>query len=614
MKKIIEKIRYHFDRFLAKGTIALVISLFLLMFLIVIVLGGLLYLINPQIVFGSLLWSIFMQTLDPGNLSGETGDLIYMLMMTLATLAGIFIMSMFISIILNGFQTRLETLSRGRSKVIEAEHTLILGWNDNIFVILHELIEANRSVKKPVIVILSDKDTVEMNEQIRDAISSMYNTRIICRTGSIYKLDDLAMCSVEKARSIIILEDDLNAIKALLVLSHSPFYEKQHGHVTVLMNDEDNIEVAKTIGKEKLEVLYLRTAITRIIAQTCLQTGLSQVYNNLFEFQGDEIYFYTDNRIEGKTFAQSQFMFEKSCVIGLYRHGKTMIRPSGETLIESDDQLILIAGDDNQILISDTSVTIDPDLINHRPHRHNIQKEIISIIGYNNKTGEVLKEFDHYLEQGSIVNLLVGSNTHAQQLTHLNEQLKHIKLNVTNGITFNRLMLEKFLDKECRRVIIFANDGFTNGEKDSQTLLTLLHLREMEEANRINLNIISEIADVKNAAIIDLAKSDDFIISELVASKMMSQISENRHLLPVFDDLLSVQGSEIYLKPARDYVKTGVAIDFYTLVAAANEKGEIAIGYQINQKAHVSKLMLNPLKTEIFTLTDADMVIVIAED
>jgi hypothetical protein len=136
----------------------------------------------------------------------------------------------------------------------------------------------------------------------------------------------------------------------------------------------------------------------------------------------------------------------------------------------------------------------------------------------------------------------------------------------------------------------------------------------MEEAAHINLNIISEIADVKNAEIIDLAKSDDFIISELVASKMVSQISENRHLLPVFEDLLSIQGSEIYLKPARDYVKTGVVLDFYTLVAAASEKDEIAIGYQINHKAHLSKLILNPLKSETFTLTDADMIVVIAED
>jgi hypothetical protein len=95
---------------------------------------------------------------------------------------------------------------------------------------------------------------------------------------------------------------------------------------------------------------------------------------------------------------------------------------------------------------------------------------------------------------------------------------------------------------------------------------------------------------------------------------MVSQISENRHLLPVFEDLLSIQGSEIYLKPARDYVKTGVGLDFYTLVAAASEKDEIAIGYQINHKAHLSKLILNPLKSETFTLTDADMIVVIAED
>ena len=63
------------------------------------------------------------------------------------------------------------------------------------------------------------------------------------------------------------------------------------------MYDNLNISVAKNIGKDRLEVIYLRSAITRIIAQTCLQPGLSYVYNELLEFRGDEIYFFKDEKI-----------------------------------------------------------------------------------------------------------------------------------------------------------------------------------------------------------------------------------------------------------------------------------------------------------------------------
>jgi len=125
MKHIREKLKYHFDRFLSKGSIALIISLFIILFVIVLLISLILYLVNPDIAFGSLIWKSLMMTLDAGNLDGTSGSTFYMIMMTLATIVGIFITSVFIGLILNGFQTKLESLSKGRSKVIENNHTLI---------------------------------------------------------------------------------------------------------------------------------------------------------------------------------------------------------------------------------------------------------------------------------------------------------------------------------------------------------------------------------------------------------------------------------------------------------------------------------------------------------
>lgn len=612
MKKIIEKLRYQFDQFLAKGTGALVVSLFLIMFLITLIIGTILYLIDPQLQLPSLIWTILMQTLDAGNLSDVSGSPIYMAMMTLATLVGIFITSLFISIILNGFQERLEVLSRGRSKVIEKKHTLILGWNDNIFVIIKELIEANRSVRRPAIVILSDHDSVTMNQQIRDNIPKSYNTRIICRTGSIYKKTDLQMCNIADAKSIIILENDLNIIKALLVISDTDFYLNSNGHITVLMSDKSNIAVAKTIAKDRLAVIYLNTAITRIITQTCLQSGLSQVYNELFDFEGDEIYFYQDKRLTGLRFDEAILSFDKSAVFGVFRDGQTYIRPAFDWVLSDQDQLILIASDDNQIEFTASKPLIDQSIINLSPHQSSIHHEIISMIGFNFKTIDVIEEFANYLKPGSMINILVSDQQYANQLPK--RISVDIDINVTIGETFARETLEQFLVPQSKRVIIFANNDLPNADKDAQTLLTLLHLRALEEERHMNLNVISEIADVNDSDIIDLAKSDDFIISELTASKVMAQVSENAHLLPIFDDLLSTEGSEIYLKPAQDYVKIGVEVDFYTIAKAAMVKDEIAIAYQLNHQQHHANLVINPDKRQKLIFKEGDKIVVIAQD
>lgn len=99
---------------------------------------------------------------------------------------------------------------------------------------------------------------------------------------------------------------------------------------------------------------------------------------------------------------------------------------------------------------------------------------------------------------------------------------------------------------------------------------------------------------------------------------MLSQLSENKELKAVFDDLFDADGSEIYVKPAIDYVKPGTAVNFYTLCESAAQKGEIAIGYRMNEFSHnVDKaygVVVNPKKSDMVTFTDKDKLIVIAED
>jgi len=85
-----------------------------------------------------------------------------------------------------------------------------------------------------------------------------------------------------------------------------------------------------------------------------------------------------------------------------------------------------------------------------------------------------------------------------------------------------------------------------------------------------------------------------------------------------FADIFDAEGSEIYLKPASDYVKTGQALSFWNVVEAARQRGEIAIGYRLAARAgDASKdfgVSVNPPKSTIVSFSPEDRVIVIAED
>jgi hypothetical protein len=85
----------------------------------------------------------------------------------------------------------------------------------------------------------------------------------------------------------------------------------------------------------------------------------------------------------------------------------------------------------------------------------------------------------------------------------------------------------------------------------------------------------------------------------------------------VFTDLFDADGSEIYLKPASDYVLPGQRVNFYTVVEAARRRGEVAIGYRQHGNAgnpgKAYGVVVNPTKSEPVTFTAHDRVIVLAE-
>ena len=90
--------------------------------------------------------------------------------------------------------------------------------------------------------------------------------------------------------------------------------------------------------------------ISRIIAQTCRQSGLSIVYTELLDFGGDEIYFHAEPALVGKSFGEALLAFEESAVMGLHRTGSApQLNPPIDTRIEAGDRLIIISEDDDTI-------------------------------------------------------------------------------------------------------------------------------------------------------------------------------------------------------------------------------------------------------------------------
>ena len=150
-----EWFRYHFENKLSSGPMAVIRWLGIASIVSVALLGLVIWIMEiSNLGFVEGTWQSLLATLDPGTM-GNDKEWEFRIVRFIATLIGIFIISILIGSITSGINQKIEQLKRGHSRVLDSDHTLILGWSGMVFTILSEIIEANSNKKNQCIVILS---------------------------------------------------------------------------------------------------------------------------------------------------------------------------------------------------------------------------------------------------------------------------------------------------------------------------------------------------------------------------------------------------------------------------------------------------------------------------
>ncbi|MGI8648908.1 MAG: hypothetical protein ACR2KW_00800 [Rubrobacter sp.] len=127
-----ERARYVFDNTVSRGPLALVECLFLVTTAMVLLGTLFVYLLGlaPAVDgrrpgFTETLWLDLMRTIDPGNIGGDAGGWPYLLTMLVITAGGILIFTTLIGVVNQGITDKVSDLRKGRSFVVERDHTVI---------------------------------------------------------------------------------------------------------------------------------------------------------------------------------------------------------------------------------------------------------------------------------------------------------------------------------------------------------------------------------------------------------------------------------------------------------------------------------------------------------
>ncbi len=640
------RIKYLFYKQFTKGSIRLYIWLTILSLVPILIISFILFVsaifnpeLNPVGNDNSFLQTFFSQllaALDPGNFlmfdlvaeSQSTISLLFIICSLLSLFSGLMVVATLIGIVSSSIENVMLSFKKGNTTVVEKDHMIILGWNDQIFSIISELEKAHENASKKCIVILSSHEPDFMKDELENKIN-LKNIDIVYRSGNILDIYDLKKIGIQDSKSIIILTDsqdrDSQAFKISLAinkLTSGDFVFKDNFSVVVAMENEENIQLLRQISKNTITAFNIHLLQSRIIAQCCRQSGLSLVYNDLLDFDGDEIYFYkidsTNNKAHnyfiGKSFYEISGILNNAILIGVYINNKCVIHPEINYRIKDGDELILIQDDDDDpVIIND--IIYQKDLVNLNLNPNETSQNIL-IINWNEDGFHLIHDLKQYLTVDSNVDIIVDSDNNFEEKLITNNELFRKVIKTDN---LNQQFLRSLDISQYNSIVLLSDTTGANRSasvaSDAKSIITLLQLRIILDELKCEIPIISQIQNPTTRDLIENAASSDVIVSNQLVGNYTCQLAENARLKLLFDEILQPDGSEFYMRDVKYYIKLNEEVNFYTLSKVANEKSEIAIGYRIKKEEKLSHhgIYINPDKTDLIKFSIGDQIIVLAE-
>ena len=438
---MIKFLKYKFDQSLEKSFFNLALFLFIVSIIGIVIFSLIFYLlfligiISVDGAFGKFFWQTFTYFIDVGTISGESygentsADAIYKI---LITIFGIIIFSSFIGIISQALSNRIEELREGKGYISEKNHTIIFNFTKKTIPLLTELFKSYENEKK-TIVLLSEEETKNVSVKIESAINIPKNINLICRKGYGWQKKIPSLLDFKGASNFIILKPDINneflsendcdneVGKTFTSLITSNDYQQTGGNIVSefssrqkqilyeIFNLENINNVINSTKNNKHYPVFVESEDIRakIISQAVFNPDIVEIYDELFSFEGSEIYFINTknlrpdiksklNKLNNKTIYEINAIFDHIICLGTYiAKDQNSIKDRDEIVFDPEilwvdlipddkidfdkiDGLIFIANDKKNIF----------DEINHCDDR----KDEIKIINPN------LDEFDHKIK------------------------------------------------------------------------------------------------------------------------------------------------------------------------------------------------------------------------
>jgi voltage-gated potassium channel Kch len=617
------RIRYHFDNLLSRGTWGVLLWLLAITLLVVLV-GSLLLVAFGQRLGGSAddsfledFWQSAMRTLDPGTMADDVGWGARLVALVV-TLFGVLIAGALIGIIVTAVEQSVERMQRGRSTVVESDHIVILGASSRLTVIVRQLALAGKTRRRNAIVVLANREPAELHQQIRSSGVDLHGSRLVFRWGDPSKTADLALLAIGRARTVMVLADDdasndAAVVKAVLSAGAVLGGFDRIPIVAEMGDPQTGDSLRRSCGGLVTPLVPMRV-IASITAYTLRRPGLSQVIQEIVDFRGADLYIRELGELDSSRFGDTVARYQKTRPIGrMAADGTIELTPDPDTVLGVGDRLIVLAENDRPPTPAHRPVdTSERAAVETGPaRRSDPHVEHMVILGWNSLGERLVEQLDSTVAPGSSVQIvydprfLSGGDVELGTIGGLDVTITaHRSKTLSLGDEIRRPVLTSI-------VLLGYRTGLSPEDADGRTLLTLMMLqRELGEFEGVAPRVVVELFDADNVELASTSGADDFVVSDAIASRLMTQLAEQPARRAVLESLYAEEGPSFDL---IDATLLGVSADaeFGEIIAAAYSFGLLAIGWR-RAREHGGQITLNPSVTDRVQLDDGDQIVVIA--
>lgn len=556
---------------------------------------------------------------------GESGVFISLFCLIVVLIGMISFTGSVIGYVTNYISHFIENANSGKQKIFLSNHIVILNWNSRASEIINDYLYSGKK-QKIVVLVNSRKDEIqrEIDERIADTITrenhkvenefknlSFFareaaikkhrfnkNVTVLVREGDVFSSKQLRDISLETARSIIILGNDLN--NTLCKFEHQEWLEKksrgnsqtvktlmQVADITAAASSADNQKIIVEItddatwelvgkiikskqvdGKCDIVPVRVNQVLGQILSQFSLMPELNKVYEELFSNRGAEIYSFEQDYEPIAPFTKKYLSTHSMAIPLTFMDHKGINH--GYYLADDEEDV----GKAKTISQSKFSVDLNSD--------YWIERKNVVILGHNSKSKDIMRGFTSFCnewnQQGSsILNIVVVDDPKNLEKMNYYKEYPFVKKTVAADIFDEELIcstIEEFVsqNEEDTSILILSDDSVLNDDIDANALAHLIYVQEIINRKKLEpdydpgkIDVIVEIIDPKHHDIVNSYSVNNVVISNRYISKMIAQIGEVDALFDFYVDILSYddgdvgseyESKEIYVKKVSRYFNT----------------------------------------------------------